>query len=272
VNPRKGITAENRDRLEVLHRHFSGPFSVENAADVLSLESPRCRRLLAQFVTQGWLARIRRNVYRVVPLGASAPAEWREDPWLVATHVFAPCYLAGWTACEHWGMTEQLFRDIVVVTNRIVRYRDEEIQGARYLLNVRRRGAFFGLRNVWRGQIAVQVSDPTRTAIDLLDCPAMGGGARSVFEILNNYFSSKHRDDKLLVDYAKRLGNRTVYKRLGYCAEILKLDAPDLVRTCRERMSAGISLLDPAGPKTGDVLKRWNLRLNVGDLAPAAQS
>ena len=272
MNPRKGITAENRDRLETLHRRFNGPFSVEDATGALSLESARCRRLLAQFVTQGWLARIRRNVYRVVPLGASAPTEWREDPWLVAAHTFAPCYLAGWTACEHWGMTEQFFRDVVVVTNRMVRFREEEIQGTRYLLNVRRRGAFFGLRNVWRGQTAVQVSDPSRTVIDLLDYPAIGGGVRSVFDILQNYFSGKNRDDKLLLDYAKRLGNRTVYKRLGYCAEILKLDAPELVTTCRKRMSTGVSLLDPAEPKTGQTLKRWNLRLNVGGLAPASQS
>ncbi len=267
MNPRKGINADNRDRLEVLHRRFRGPFSVENASDALKLEAQRSRRLLAQYVTQGWLARIRRNVYRVVPLGASAPTEWREDPWLVAAHTFAPCYLAGWTACEHWGMTEQLFRDVVVVTNRIVRHREEEIQGTRYLLNVRRRGAFFGLRNVWRGQISVQVSDPTRSVIDLLDYPAMGGGVRSAFDILGNYFASTNRDDKLLLEYARRLGNRTVYKRLGYSAEALKLDAEELVATCNELKSSGISLLDPQGTKTGRTLKRWNLRLNVEGLA-----
>ncbi len=272
MNPRKGISAENRDRLEILHRRFNGPFSVADATDALNLESPRCRRLLAQFVSQGWLARIRRNVYRAVPLGAAAPSEWREDPWLVAAHTFAPCYLAGWTACEHWGMTEQLFRDVVVVTNRKVRFREEEIQGTRYLLNVRRRCAFFGLRSVWRGQTAVQVSDPTRTAIDLLDCPAMGGGVRSVFDILSNYFSSKNREDRLLIDYAEKLGNRTVYKRLGYCAELLELDAAELMKTCRERMSTGVSLLDPAEAKTGRILKRWNLRLNVGALVPANHS
>jgi predicted transcriptional regulator of viral defense system len=265
---RKGITADNRDRLEILHRRFSGPFSVEDATGVLGLEALRGRRLLAQFVAQGWLARLRRNVYRAVPLGASAPTEWREEPWLVAAHTFAPCYLAGWTACEHWGLTEQLFRDMVVVTNRLVRHREVEIQGTRYLLNVRRRGAFFGLRNVWRAQVAVQVSDPTRTVIDLLDSPALGGGVRSVGDTLGNYFHGTHRDDRLLADYAKKLGNRTVFKRLGYFVEALKVEAPDLVATCLERLSSGVSLLDPAGPKAGRILKRWNLRINVEVLSP----
>ncbi|MBI2813354.1 MAG: hypothetical protein HYX71_03635 [Opitutae bacterium] len=269
---RKGITADNRDRLEILHRRFSGPFSVEDATGVLGVEVARVRRLLAKFASQGWLARIRRNAYRTVPLGASAPSEWREDPWLVAAHTFAPCYLAGWTACEHWGLTEQLFRDVVVVTSRLVRNREEEIQGTRYLLNVRRRGAFFGLRNVWRAQLAVPVSDPTRTAVDLLDSPALGGGIRSVGDILGAYFRGAHRDDKLLLDYAKKLGNRTVYKRLGYFIESLNVEAPAVADACREKQSSGVSLLDPAGPRSGRIISRWNLRLNVEGQVPAEQT
>ncbi len=265
---RKGISADNRDRLEILHRRFSGPFSVVDATGALELQAPQVRRLLAKFVSQGWLTRIRRNVYRVVPLGASAPSEWREDPWLVAAHTFAPCYLGGWTACEHWGLTEQLFRDVVVVTNRLVRNREEEIQGTRYLLNVRRRGAFFGLRNVWRAQIAVQVSDPTRTVIDLLDSPALGGGIRSVSDILATYFGGTDRDDKLLLDYATKLGNRTVFKRLGYFAERLKFESPLVIEACLEKKSSGVSLLDPAGPRSGRIVSRWNLRLNVDSPVP----
>ena len=46
-------------------------------------------------------------------------------------------------------------------------------------------------------------------------------------------------------DYLGRLGNRTVYKRLGYLVEALGLDAPDLLRECEFGMSSGISLLGP---------------------------
>lgn len=267
---RRGITAGNRDRLEILHRRFSGPFSVEDASGALKLDAPRIRRLLGQFVAQGWLARLRRNVYRVVPLGASLPTEWREDPWLVAAHTFAPCYLAGWTACEHWALTEQLFRDVVVVTDRRVRHRDVKIQDTRYLLHVRRRSAFFGLQNVWRAQVAVPVSDPTRTMVDLLDSPALGGGMRMVGEILGNYFGGTHRNDRLLTDYVKKLGNRTVYKRLGYFLESLETGSPELLEICRNRMSTGVSLFEPSGPKSGRIVKRWNLRINVDVLLPAA--
>lgn len=265
---RKGIHADNRERLELLSRQFSGPFSVDDAAALLRLDAAPARRLLAQLVNQGWLTRLRRNVYRTVPLGASNPGEWSEDPWLVAAHAFAPCYLAGWTACEHWGLTEQLFRDVVVVTSQRVRHREVQIQDTRYLLHVRKEAALFGLKNVWRAQVAVPVSDPSRTLIDLLDAPAMGGGIRAVADCLGNYWRGPHRDDRLLVDYAGKLGNRTVFKRLGYLAEALDLDAPDLTAGCLAGLSKGVSLLDPAGPATGRIVKRWNLRLNL-EISPA---
>lgn len=260
---RKGINADNLAKLDLLNRRFHGPFSVEEANSVLNVPPQTMRRLLAQFVTQGWLTRLRWNSYRTVPLGASNPSEWREDPWLVAEHTFRPCYLGGWTACEHWGLTEQLFRDVVVVTGRAVRHREVQIQDTRYLLYVRQEKAFFGLKKVWRAQTPISVSDPTRTIIDLLDNPLMGGGLRAVGDCLGNYWNSPHQDTRLILEYAERLGNQTVFKRLGYFLEVLKLDDGEIVQHCLIRQSKGISNLDPDAEATGRILKRWNLRINA---------
>ncbi len=35
------------------------------------------------------------------------------------------------------------------------------------------------------------------------------------------------------------------------------------LETCRERMTAGVSKLDPSGPNRGKILTRWRLRLNI---------
>jgi len=259
----KGIDFENRLLLDNLHRQFAGPFSISEAQRVINLDIAQVRRLLAHFVSQGWLVRIKQGSYRTVPLGATSPSQWREDPWLVAAHIFAPCYLAGWTACEHWGLTEQLFRDVVVVTSRRVRKKREIIQDTRYLVQVRKARSFFGLRKVWRNQQAVFASDPSRTMVDILDCPAMAGGIRATADALRNYFTSEHRNDSLLADYAAKLGNRVVFKRLGYFTEMMKPDAGALLKTCRENMSRGVSLLDPSGSKEGNIVKRWRLRINA---------
>ncbi|OPZ82723.1 MAG: hypothetical protein BWY76_02629 [bacterium ADurb.Bin429] len=73
------------------------------------------------------------------------------------------------------------------------------------------------------------VSEPTRTVVDVLDDPALGGGMRHVAEIVHAYFTSDMRDDDLLLDYIARVGNRTIYKRLGFLLETLGLEIPALV-------------------------------------------
>lgn len=236
---------------------------MSEAAAVWSLEATRARRLAAYLAARGWLSRVRRDSYTTVPLGATSPKQWREDPWVVAAKTFAPCYLGGWTACEHWGLTEQIFREIIVFTTRRVRHRQEEIQGTRFCVKVVTAARMFGLVDVWRAQNQVKVSDSTRTIVDLLNDPVVGGGMRQVADVLRNYFEGTFRNDDQLADYAARIGNRAVFKRLGYLLETLEIRSAKLTELCAKQMSTGISLLDPSGKLTGPILNRWGLRVNV---------
>ncbi len=97
--------------------------------------------------------------------------------------------------------------------------------------------------------------------IDILDEPRLGGGIRHGAEILVAYLGD--RDPDRLIDYGDRLGNRTVFKRLGYLVESLGVGQPALITACRQRLSAGVSLLDPDGPREGRRVREWNLRANV---------
>ena len=203
------------------------------------------------------------NLYSAVPLEASHPGEWREDLWVVAAEVFAPCYIGGWSACEHWGLTDQLFRDVVVLTSRWMRNRRPTIQGTRYRVKVISPERLFGTRIVWRGRVRVHVSDPARTILDLLDDPGLGGGIRHVADVLREWFVGELRDDHRLLEYAERLGNRSVYKRLGFLIERLAVPAPDLLEACERRMSTGVVRLDPSGPTGGWRVKRWKLIANA---------
>jgi predicted transcriptional regulator of viral defense system len=258
-----GIGLRNRAAVDKIHRAFSRPFSVTEAARELRLNKTRTRKLLAHLASGGWLSRIRRDSYSPVPLGATSPAEWRADPWVVAATTFAPAYVAGWTACEYWHFTDQLFRDIVVVTCRRIRSRAVQIQGTLFRLKVIPPKKKFGTKTVWRGPSKVEISDPARTVVDILNDPTIGGGIRHVAEVLVAYFESEHRDDDTLLNYVERLGNRTVYKRLGYLIETLGISAPHTIQICRERISAGLTILDPSVRALGKITKRWNLRVNV---------
>jgi predicted transcriptional regulator of viral defense system len=258
-----GISQRNRAYLEQLHRGAHGAFDVREASTILGVSQQEAGQLLGYLARRGWLSRVRRGLYVAVPLDARHSGKWIEDTWVVADRLFSPCYIGGWSACEHWDLTEQVFRTLLVVTARRVRHRDEEIQGIPFRLTVRSEEAFFGTVLVWRGQNRVAVSDPSRTVIDVLDNPGLGGGIRTVADVLVEYLRSEHRDDERLVDYGDRLGNRAVFKRLGYLLEHGHVQAPDLAQACLARRSRGLAKLDPAADTPGRIVRRWGLRVNV---------
>jgi predicted transcriptional regulator of viral defense system len=99
--------------------------------------------------------------------------------------------------------------------------------------------------------------------VDVLDDPAIGGGIRHVAGVLSAYFRSEHRVEQQLIRYAEKLGNRTVFKRLGFLIERLGIEAPAAVAVCLKSLSSGYSRLDPSGPQKGKLLRRWRLLVNV---------
>lgn len=94
-----------------------GLVTVEHARLALGL-SPRVTTLrLSRLAAAGWLRRVWRGLYLVLPLEAQSDrAITVEDPWILADELFSPCYIGGWSAAQHWGLTEQIFRSVFVVT------------------------------------------------------------------------------------------------------------------------------------------------------------
>ena len=259
----RGISESHRRLLARLHRCFTGPFTVRDAAGEWETDHGRTARLLAYWASRGWLSRVRRGTYITVPLEARSPSERKEDPWVIAAALFTPAYIGGWSACEHWGLTDQIFSDVVVFTSHRVRRRRQTIQGITFVFKSIPPKKVFGLSTIWRGQTKIQISDPSRTIADVLDNPSLGGGIKHVAEVLHEYFAGEHRNDRLLTDYVGRLDNRTVRKRLGYLIETLAIDAPEIIKFCKRNLSTGYSKLDPTIRAKGRLTRRWNLGINV---------
>lgn len=258
-----GISDKYRTILDEMHRTFSGPFSGPEVAARLNLPREKTAFLMSYFERKGWLSRIRRGLYVLVPLGTVNPSEYKEHPWIVANRVFDPCYIGGWSAAEHWEYTDQLFNSIVVFTSRRFRSKKMIIQGSEYILKFVGNQVLGKAKNIWLENKKIQISDPIQTIVDILDDPALGGGIRLVAEILKSYFGSEHRNDDAIVDYIEIKRNKSIYKRLGYLIDVMNIDAADLKIKCLERLSAGYSLLDPAVESKGAFVRKWNLKVNV---------
>ena len=266
-----GVSGRRRRQLATLHRAFKAPFDASQASTALHIDVSRTRRLLASLAENGWLTRVRKGWYISVPLEVMEPEKWREDPWVVASVLFSPSYIGGWSAAEHWGLTDQIFNVIYVISGRKVTPTRQTVQNTDFLIRTMPEDSLFGTRREWRGQVPVDVSDPHRTIIDILDVPSGGGGVLHDFEILTTYFESDYLDQDKLIEYGGRLERGTVFKRLGYLSERGELADEEFLETCRGRISKGLSLLDPSGPKEGPIVSRWNLRINSHRLTPGGR-
>jgi len=256
-----GISGSGRAELAAVagRRRFVSP---EDAAAELGVDARVAARKLAHWAEKGWLRRVRRGLYIPVPVDAERPESWSQDAMVVAAAVWSPCYFSGWTAAAQWGLTEQVFRTTVVKTARRVRRSDERLLDANYLLvHAVEESMGWGLESVWHEEVHLRVADPARTVVDILDAPRIGGGIRHAAEILNSYLDE--HEPQLLVEYADRLGNRAVFKRLGFLVEALGREEPELTAACLARLSTGLALLDPDGPRDGPRVGRWSIRANV---------
>jgi predicted transcriptional regulator of viral defense system len=253
---------KSRVRLSQVLQQAGDLVSVGDVSQTLQMERPRAAKLLARWHLQGLLRRLRRGVYAPVPLTALGQEQVLEDPWVVVPELFGPAYIGGWSAAEHWGLTEQLFRSVCVVTTRQIRSKEQMIQGIPFVLKRARPAAMFGMKGVWRGQVKVDVSDAAKTIIDMLDDPALGGGIRHVSDCLDAFLSEAGRPIEKLITTADRLGNGAVFKRLGFLLE--RCGGPaDAITSCHERLTTGNAKLDPA-LTCRHLVTRWRLWCPAG--------
>jgi len=258
-----GISKNKREVLDLLNRELTGPFRINDIMKLLGISYSKASHLLAYWAATGWLTRIKKGLYSTVPLGTENPKSRVEDPWIVANKIFRPCFIGGWSACEHWGLTEQIFDSIVVFTSQRIRQNKVKIQQTTFILKPVSQKKFFGTKSIWRQQTKLKISDPTRTIVDILNDPYIGGGMRHIAEIIANYFGSELREDSKLIEYIEQINNKTIYKRLGYLIGALKLDADNLLKMCEKSISKGYSIFDPSISSKGKIVRQWNLRVNV---------
>jgi predicted transcriptional regulator of viral defense system len=243
-----GLSRRSREQLARVLRDSKEAISVEQAAKSLGLSSNEAARKLSRWAQQGWVSRVRRGLYIPVPLESRTPNIALEDPWIIAAKLFAPCYIGGWTAAEYWDLTEQIYRSVAVMTATRPRDRNPSIKGSSFLLRTIPQRALFWTKPVWRGSVKVNVSDPSRTMLDMLQDPSIGGGLRPTVDIFRAYLQSSSKNIQLLVSYSERLENGAVFKRLGFLLDRFAPTETSAIDTCRSRLSKGKAKLDPSLP------------------------
>lgn len=258
-----GLGRKGRAQLSAVLKRAGQIITPTKAATALSLSNGEASQLLAGWCKKGWLSRVRRGVYVPVSLQATTRDVMVDEPWLLAKEMFNPCYIGGWSAAEHWDFTEQIFNSVLVVTNKKVHERKLSLRGVRFQLKTVEKSRMFGTKEIWVQDQKVEISDPSKTIVDVLNDPGIAGGIRMATDFLTRYLRSEHKNYAHLLRYAEQIGNRTVFKRLGFLLEKIGPTETDVIELCKKKIKSGYSQLDPGTP--GKILfTRWGLWIPPG--------
>jgi predicted transcriptional regulator of viral defense system len=217
---------------------------------------------LGRLVRKGWLQRLQRGLYMIIPLEAGPERLWSENALVLASNLISPGAVAYWSALRFWNMTEQIPRVQFVQTTK--RKRPLMIQGVEFqFIHVAER-YFFGISTRRIEDIPIIVTDREKTIIDAASRPELSGGIIQLAQAMKSSVNSI--DWEKLDRYLVQWGGGAVAKRLGYLVETLSLPIPDRVSTINHwqtMISKGISQLEPGSGKSGPIVTRWQLQINV---------
>jgi predicted transcriptional regulator of viral defense system len=236
-------------------------FSIQDARNVLShKESDPTRQFLERLQTKGWIKRIKRGRFAVIPLSSGENRSPQLHEFIVAMELVSPAAIAYWSALNHHGMTEQLPRTVFVATNHPVRRPPGEVLGVSYKVISLRPEKFFGIIKDWLNEMPFMVTDREKTIVDGLDLPQYVGGVAEIVKVLSIGWTQL--DESKLRKYAAKIGNSAVAKRLGFLMETLGLGNVEVFRKA-VTLASGFSPLDPTLPRHGKYNRRWGLLINT---------
>lgn len=239
-------------------------FSTSDAYDILG-EGRATRDTLERLVAKGWLERVEKGKYLIVPLEAGPDRIWTEDAFVIARHLVRPSMVAYWSALNYWNLTEQVPRVTYVQTTARKENRRPNVLGMQFRIVRVNSRKFFGA-DVYRvGESAVQVTNREKTIIDCLDRPELSGGVPEVAKALDE--ADGEFDWERMTRYLRRFGSGAVVKRLGFLAEALEVEHPpgaEVLDEWQGLLTAGISKLDPSSPRGPHrIATRWRVAVNL---------
>ncbi|MFH1101859.1 MAG: type IV toxin-antitoxin system AbiEi family antitoxin domain-containing protein [Methanobacteriota archaeon] len=227
-------------------------FTIDDAQKISSVNKAVLKVILSRLQKQGYIERIEKGKYMIIPLGAKK-GTYTLDEFVLGSILINPCIIAYWSALHYHGLTEQIPRTVFLQTTARKKKQEITVFGITYKIIRIKKEKIFGTENAWFEDKKITVTDKEKTIIDCLDKPHYSGGIIEIAKAL----TTKDYDTKKLSIYAQQLTNTGVIRRLGYLCDTLHI--PITLPTISTR---NYLMLDPTQPKTTITNAKWRLIIN----------
>ena len=278
---RKGLGTLEAEVLSELNAEGKTVFSIDELAAKTG-SAVKARKMASKLVKKKWLGRLKRGVYLIMELAAGKTPQWTEDSYFIASKLVSPYYIGYYDMLHEYGWTEQIPFTVTVATTKKAKSR--AIYGVNYKFITLTKKKFFGTTESYLGQSGshITVSSREKTIVDALDHPEYCGGIQEVAKALYTACSETREDSwapfgspkyktkakvldlKRLVEYAEKMGNGAILKRLGYLAELMEIGLPDgLKAEIKSKLTKGYAPLYPGTRSKGKHDGKWMIILNT---------
>ena len=231
-------------------------FSIENVLSTTNIQKEVLWVILSRLEKKGWIERIEKGKYMIIPLGAEK-GKYTLNEFVIGSLLVNPYSVAYWSALNFYGLTEQFPNTVFLQTTSRKKKQATEVFGVRYRIVRVKEEKFFGIRKEWIENTQVHITDKEKTILDCLDKPQYCGG---VVEVAKALKYGSELDKKKLVEYAQKLKNSGVIRRLGYLCDLFAIDIGIPKIKTRNYL-----LLDPTMSHKGQKNAKWRLIMNLDE-------
>ncbi len=248
--------------LTSLSSKGKGVFTLADARAVTKGSNAATRKLVHDLTGKKWLIRLTKGKYLIIPFEAGEEGEHTENWFVIAKNLIEPkpYFISHYSALDIHEMVTQPVMTIYISTP--IRRIPKNILGATFRFIYIKPADLWGLEDVWvTGSQKVKTSDLERTIIDCMDRPDLCGGVSEVAKGI--WTKRKEIDYSKLADYAKKLGRKSVIKRLGFILETYSLGNQEMLSSLKQEITNSYTLLDTSLPASGRFKSSWKIRANV---------
>ncbi|MCK4327897.1 MAG: hypothetical protein KAW41_05540 [Candidatus Diapherotrites archaeon] len=244
-----------------LEREGKAVVSMADVRKIVGGKKRVARDLMHRLTKGGWFDRLERDKYVLIPTKAGEEGWW-EHQWLIVPNLVSPYYVSYVSAMNFWGFTEQIPISVYVATTKqkkdITRF-----HGVDYKFVTLSKHKFFGWEEVeLKGGPAINMASKEKTVVDCFDKPQYSLGVAECAKAL--YFARREINAKKLCEYALKMRNKTLVKRLGYVMDKLGVRPTKPLHEAIKRDTTAVPLSTFA-ERRGGIDKKWKVIKNIED-------